>query len=140
LVCLKTFSRAWCKTIVTPYITWGSYNSFAPSPRFVVCFQLELEKVKKRRLEREKEREERENERVGDYIVVHKICLNYVLALLATELVLSIGTDLLRRIKNKWKWNFKCHIKFWYLGKLQPTKMLILVVILAHQTATHVWK
>ena len=55
--------------------------------------------MKKRRLEREKEREERENERVGDYIVVHKIGFNYVLALLATELVLSVGeTDLLRRI------------------------------------------
>jgi len=25
-------SRAWCKTIVSPYIKWGSYNSFAPSP------------------------------------------------------------------------------------------------------------
>jgi len=30
-------SRAWCKTIVTPYIKWGSYNSFAPSPRYVCC-------------------------------------------------------------------------------------------------------
>jgi len=29
-------SRAWCKTIVTSYIKWGSYNSFAPSPRFVL--------------------------------------------------------------------------------------------------------
>ena len=28
-----SMSRAWCKTIVTPYIKWGSYNSFAPSPR-----------------------------------------------------------------------------------------------------------
>jgi len=28
-------SRAWYKPIVTPYIKWGSYNSFAPSPRFV---------------------------------------------------------------------------------------------------------
>jgi len=26
--------RAWCKTIVTSYIKWGSYNSFAPCPRF----------------------------------------------------------------------------------------------------------
>ena len=26
-------SRAWYKTIVTPYIKWGSYNSFEPSPR-----------------------------------------------------------------------------------------------------------
>jgi len=29
----KRMPRAWCKTIVTPYIKWGSYNSFAPSPR-----------------------------------------------------------------------------------------------------------
>jgi len=27
--------RAWCKTIVTPYIKWGSYNSFAPSPNLL---------------------------------------------------------------------------------------------------------
>jgi len=26
-------SMAWCKTIVTPYIKWGSYNCFVPSPR-----------------------------------------------------------------------------------------------------------
>jgi len=26
--------RAWCKTIVTSYIKWGIYNSFAPSPRY----------------------------------------------------------------------------------------------------------
>jgi len=31
----KHNSRAWCKTIVTSYIKWGSYNSFAPSPRIV---------------------------------------------------------------------------------------------------------
>jgi len=31
-----SISRAWCKTIVTPYIKWGSYNSFAPSPRFAL--------------------------------------------------------------------------------------------------------
>ena len=30
----KTLSRAWCKTIVTSYIKWGSYNSFALSPRY----------------------------------------------------------------------------------------------------------
>jgi len=29
-------SRAWCKTIVTSYIKWGSYNSFAPSPRYTI--------------------------------------------------------------------------------------------------------
>jgi len=34
LVSLATVSRAWCKTIVTPYIKGGSYNSFAPSPRY----------------------------------------------------------------------------------------------------------
>jgi len=28
-------SRAWCKPIVTSYIKWGSYNSFAPSPRYI---------------------------------------------------------------------------------------------------------
>jgi len=32
---LNSISRAWCKTIVTLYIKWGSYNSFVPSPRFV---------------------------------------------------------------------------------------------------------
>ena len=26
--------RAWCKTIVTSCIKWGSYNSFAPSPGY----------------------------------------------------------------------------------------------------------
>ena len=26
-------SRAWCKTIVTSYIKWGSYSSFTPNPR-----------------------------------------------------------------------------------------------------------
>ena len=34
-------SRAWCKTIVTPYIKWGSNNSFAPSPRIVYDLQAE---------------------------------------------------------------------------------------------------
>ena len=29
---LSYITRAWCKTIVTPYIKWGSYNSFAPIP------------------------------------------------------------------------------------------------------------
>ena len=32
-------SRAWCKTIVTSYIKWGSYNSFAPSPRHAFFIQ-----------------------------------------------------------------------------------------------------
>jgi len=35
---LNSISRAWCKTIVTPYIKWGSYNNFAPSPRYTVLF------------------------------------------------------------------------------------------------------
>jgi len=35
-VMLFYISRAWCKTIVTSYIKWGSYNSFAPSPRYRV--------------------------------------------------------------------------------------------------------
>jgi len=32
----STISRAWCKTIVTSYINWGSYHSFAPSPRYTL--------------------------------------------------------------------------------------------------------
>jgi len=31
-----SISRARCKTIVTPYIKRGSYNSFAPSPRYLL--------------------------------------------------------------------------------------------------------
>ena len=30
-------SRACCKTIVTSYTKWGSYNSFAPGPQNVLC-------------------------------------------------------------------------------------------------------
>jgi len=29
-------SSTWCKTIVTPYIKGGSYNSFTPSPQFIL--------------------------------------------------------------------------------------------------------
>jgi len=37
--------RTWCKTIVTSYIKWGSYNSFARSPRFVLyCIIISLHK------------------------------------------------------------------------------------------------
>jgi len=28
----QNIARAWCKTIVTPYIKWGSYNSFCTKP------------------------------------------------------------------------------------------------------------
>ena len=31
-----TMSRAWCKTIVTSYIKWGSYNSFASRPQCIL--------------------------------------------------------------------------------------------------------
>ena len=34
--CKKTVSRAWCKTIVTTTFYIRSYNSFAPSPRYVI--------------------------------------------------------------------------------------------------------
>jgi len=32
----NSIPRAWCKTIVTSNIKWGSYNSFAPSCRYII--------------------------------------------------------------------------------------------------------
>ena len=34
-ILIYSISRAWCKTIVTSYIKYLIYNSFAPSPRYM---------------------------------------------------------------------------------------------------------